>query len=92
MNAKQLIAAVAVFAATGSTFAADATEYVDFNGVQSTKTRAEVRSAIQQGPAAQSKEYVEFINVASTRSRDEVRKEAVQAARSSRVDNTYFGS
>lgn len=88
MNAKQLIAAVAVFAAAGS---AVATEYVDFSDVRSTKTRAEVRSAIQQAPVAQNKEYVEFTNVASTKSREEVRKEAAQAARNLRVDNTYFG-
>ncbi|MGE5652254.1 MAG: DUF4148 domain-containing protein [Bacillota bacterium] len=91
MNAKQLIAAVAVFVTAGVTFAADASEYVDFNGFQSTKTRAEVRAALQQAPVAQNKEYVEFTNVASTNSREEVRREAVQATRSLRTENTYFG-
>lgn len=91
MNAKQLIAAVAVFSAAASAFAADNTEYVDFNGFQSTKTRAEVRSALEQAPVAQNKEYVEFTHVASARSRDEVRKEAVQAAGTPRAGSTYFG-
>ncbi|MGE5622901.1 MAG: DUF4148 domain-containing protein [Bacillota bacterium] len=91
MNAKQLIAAVAVFSAAASAFAAGNTEYVDFNDFQSTQTRAEVRSALQQAPVAQNKEYVEFTNVASGKSRDEVRKEAVRAAGNPRVDGTYFG-
>lgn len=85
MNAKKLIAAVAVFAAAGSVFAADNTEYVDFNGVQSTKTRAEVRAELEQAyqerQVAQNTEFVEFTHVASAKSRDEVRKEALQTAK-----------
>lgn len=91
MNAKQLIAAVAVFAAAGSAFAAGNTEYVDFSDFHSTKTRAEVRAELvqakQQEQVAQNKEYVDFTNVASDKSRDEVRKEA-QAARKQRVEAT----
>jgi len=84
MNAKKLIAAVAVFAATGSAFAS---EWVDFSDFRSTKTRAEVvaelKQAQGQGQLAGNSEFVEFKNtaVASGKSRDEVRREAVAAAR-----------
>ena len=42
MNAKHLIAAIAVFAAAGSVFAEQTYPYVDFSGFHGTKTRAEV--------------------------------------------------
>lgn len=51
MNAKKLIAAVAVFAATGSVFAAQTYPYVDFSGVQSTKTRADVTAELKDAQA-----------------------------------------
>ena len=89
MNAKQLIAAVTVFAAAGAAFAGENAEYVDFNNIKSTKTRAEVRAELEQAYAAGQlvrSEYVDFTNVAaSTRSREEVRKEAIQAAQSERA-------
>jgi hypothetical protein len=85
MNAKQLIAAVAMLAATGAAFAADNTEYVEFGKAKSTKTRAEVRAELKQayaeGKVGQYSEYVEQPQIASSKSRDEVRKEAVQAAK-----------
>jgi hypothetical protein len=94
MNAKQLIAAVVVFAAAGTAVAGDNTAYVDFGNVKSTKTRAEVRAELEKAYAdgqLGNKEYVEFTHVASTRSRDEVRKEAVQAAKIEHTRSVYFG-
>jgi hypothetical protein len=89
MNAKNLIAAVAVFAAASSAFAAGNPEFVEYTNVQSTKTRAEVRAELAD--AAKTPEFVEYTNVASNKTRDEVRQEALQAARSPRADSTYFG-
>jgi hypothetical protein len=89
MNAKTLIAAVAMFAAASSSFAAGNSEFVEFTGFQSTKTRAEVRAELAE--ATKTPEFVEYTNVASNKSRDEVRKEAVQAAGVQRVNSTYFG-
>jgi len=48
MNAKKLIAAVAVFAAANSALAA---EWVEFPSVPSTKTRAEVMAELKQARA-----------------------------------------
>ena len=48
MNAKQLIAAVAVLAAAGSALADDTGAYVDFTNVVSTKSRAEVVAELKQ--------------------------------------------
>lgn len=95
MNAKKLIAAVAMIAATGSVFAADNTEFVEFTNVQPVKTRAEVRTELEQayaqGTLGHDSQYVEFTHVASTKSRDEVRTEAMQAARSSKAGDIRFG-
>jgi hypothetical protein len=52
MNAKNLIAAVAVFAAAGSAFADQTYPYVDFGGFQGTRTRAEVAAELQQAQSA----------------------------------------
>ena len=52
MNAKNLIAAVAVFAAAGSAFAGQTYPYVDFGGFQGTRTRAEVAAELQQAQSA----------------------------------------
>ena len=52
MNAKKLIAAVAMIAAAGSVFAADNTEFVEFTHVQPVKTRAEVRAELHRQLAA----------------------------------------
>lgn len=70
MNAKNLIAAAAIFAATGSAFAQGNTEYVEFTDFVSTKTRAEVKAEIRQ--TAYTPEFVEFTNVASTTPRSRV--------------------
>jgi len=52
MNAKKLIAAVAVFAAAGTSFAADANyPYVDHSQFQSTRTRAEVMAELKASQA-----------------------------------------
>ncbi|HJV52102.1 MAG TPA: DUF4148 domain-containing protein [Noviherbaspirillum sp.] len=62
MNAKNLIAAVAVLTATGSAFAGSTYPYVDFTGFQSTKTRADVTAELTQvavQPVAQT-EWVDF--------------------------------
>lgn len=94
MNAKKMIAAVAMIAAAGSVFAADNAEFVEFTNVQPVKTRAEVRAELEQAYAqdavGHNSEFVEFTHVASAKSRDEVRKEAIQAAKNSE-GNTYFG-
>lgn len=82
MNAKKLIAAVAVFAATSSAFAS---EWVDFSNFKSTKTRAEVVAEIKQananGQVAGNSEFVEFKSapVASGKTRAEVRAELEKA-------------
>ena len=95
MNAKQTITAFAVFAATGSAFAADNGIFVEHTNVPSTKTRAEVRVELEQARAAEriagNGEFVEHNQVASARSRDEVRREAVQAARNGTGRSLYFG-
>lgn len=96
MNAKQLIAAMAVFAAAGSVFAAGQTEYVDFSNFQSTRNRADVRAELEQayrdGQLGKNTEYVDQTHVVSSKSRAEVRDEAILAAKSGRIDNLYFGS
>ena len=88
MKAMKMIAAVTVFAAAGSAFAQQTSEYVQFTDFVSTKTRAEVRAELElayaEGQFARNSEFVEFVNVPSTRSRAEVRKEALQAAKASR--------
>lgn len=99
MNVKQLVAAVAVFAAAGSVFAADNGVYVDFSDVVSTRTRAEVVTELKQAQAegtlaASEHEYPVLAPVAGTaRTRAEVRAEAIQAAKNhgSNVKGIYFG-
>jgi Domain of unknown function (DUF4148) len=95
MNAKKLIAAVAVFAATGAAFAAENNQYVDFSDFQSTKTRAEVRAerddAYRNGQLARNLEAVDSFKVVSAKSRNEVRAEAVQAVQANKIDVAYIG-
>ncbi|OWW20556.1 DUF4148 domain-containing protein [Noviherbaspirillum denitrificans] len=94
MNAKQIVAAFAILAATGSAFAAGNSEFVEFTNVPSTKTRAEVRAELAQAREQQvagSSEFVEFTPVASTRTREEVRREAVQSAHSQSDRSLYIG-
>ena len=96
MNAKQLIAAVSIFAATGSVFAA---EWADFSDFVSTKTRAEVIAELKQAQAdgtlaASQSETTVLPQLAGTpRSRAEVRAEAIQSAknRSNNAKEINFG-
>jgi hypothetical protein len=96
MNAKKLIAALAVLAASTSAFAGENTEVVDQSNFVSTKTRAEVRAELDQAYAQGfhpgSTDVIEFKNVASTRTRDEVRNEAIQSAKGHQSSNLYVGS
>ncbi|MGE5652014.1 MAG: DUF4148 domain-containing protein [Bacillota bacterium] len=81
MNAKNLIAALTVMTAAGSAFAESTYPYVDFGGVVSTKTRAEVVAETKQQavqPVAQT-EWVDFTRVATGKTRAEVRAELAQA-------------
>lgn len=82
MNAKKLIAAVAVFAAASS---ASASEWVDFSNFKSTRTRAEVVAEMKQPnagvQAARDSEFVEFKSTpaAQGKTRAEVRAELDKA-------------
>jgi len=94
MNAKQLIAAVAVFAAAGSAFADVTGTFTDFTNVPSVKTRAEVVAGLQQsqGKIANA-EWVDSSTLVakSGLTRDAVRAEAIQSAKNSKVNADYFG-
>ncbi|MGH8807065.1 MAG: DUF4148 domain-containing protein [Noviherbaspirillum sp.] len=86
MNAKKLIAAVAVFAAAGSALAdnVDTTyPYVDHSQFVSTKARAEVvaelNQAVAKGGIARNNDFVDVTKVASGKTRAEVRAELEQA-------------
>jgi hypothetical protein len=86
MNTKQLIAAVAVFAAAGSAFAIDGEMPLEQKNFVSTKTRAEVTAEViqarQQGFAVGGNAYEKVTNVASTgRTRAEVKAELAQAVK-----------
>ncbi|HJV79418.1 DUF4148 domain-containing protein [Noviherbaspirillum sp.] len=90
MNAKNLIAAVAVLTAAGSALADQTYPYVDFSNHASTKTRAEVIAEMQAAtPAelqAKNTEYVEFKTAAVPgKTRAEVRAELEQAYASGQV-------
>jgi hypothetical protein len=100
MNVKNLIAAVAVFAAVGSAFAQQ-TEFVAPDaGFKSSMTRAEVRQdltqAAAQGAIAQRQhDGQDMVYAVSSRSRQEVRADAIQSAQSRRAGNVndlYFGA
>jgi hypothetical protein len=85
MNIKNLIAAAAVFTVAGSALAEQTYPYVDFAGVQSTRTRAEVTAELNQAQAQRG--YViggqEFAapdaTFAGTRSRSQVAAELQRA-------------
>lgn len=70
MNAKNLFAAVSLFAAAGSVLAEQTYPFVEFTNVPSTRTRAEVIAEIPQRTVTS--EFVEHVNVPSTRTRAEV--------------------
>jgi hypothetical protein len=97
MNAKQLIAAIAVFAAAGSAFADVTGTFDDFTNVPSTKTRAEVVAELKQAPAASQVANTEWVDSStfiakSSRTRDEVRAEAKEYAKAHKVNFDYeFG-
>ena len=94
-----MIAALALFAAAGSVFAADTNEWADFSNFVSTKARADVVAELKQAQtdgtlAASQSEAPVFASVAGTaRSRAEVRAEAIQSVqnRSSDVKSIYIG-
>jgi hypothetical protein len=100
MNAKKLLAAVAVFAAAGSAFAQQ-TEFVAPDaGFHSSMTRAEVRQdlarAQAQGFTAQREhDGQDTIYAGSGKTREEVKAEAAAHSKEihSRqvVENIYFG-
>jgi hypothetical protein len=99
MTVKEIIAAVAVFAAAGSAFAQQ-TEFVEPDaGFKSTLTRAEVREemtkAYSEGQVAQRQhDGQDMVYGNNTRSRDEVRAEAAKSTQDSKAGNVnsiYFG-
>ena len=91
MNAKHLIAAIAVFAAAGSVFAEQTYPYVDFGGFHGTKTRAEVVAELKSAQAngtyvAGGKEFTPAdAGFASTKTRAQVVAELEQA----QTDGSY---
>ncbi|MFT5533613.1 MAG: hypothetical protein ACI8WM_001142 [Burkholderiaceae bacterium] len=97
MNAKKLIAAVAMFAAAGSVFAANIMPFPEMDNFQSTRTRADVRAEVlrdrDQITYAQSDIGVfEQPVTTSTRSRLAVRKEAIESVRNHKSTNIdYIG-
>lgn len=97
MNAKQLIATVAMFAATSAAFAQSSEYATPHENFVSSKTRAEVKAELQQayaeGALAQH-DGQDIVIVAGKRSRAEVRAEAIQSASNQRNGNangSYFG-
>jgi hypothetical protein len=100
MNVKNLIAAVAVFAAAGSAFAQQTEFAAPDAGFKSAATRAEVRqdlaSAASAGIVAQRQHDGQDSAVAaSSRSRQEVGAETIRSARNHRagdVNDLYFGA
>ncbi len=92
MNAKKLIAAVAMFAAAGSVFAADLMPFPEMDNFKSTRTRADVHAevmrdrdqiALAHGDIGAFEQPVST----TTRPRLAVRKEAIEAARNHRSTN-----
>ncbi|MFC7516896.1 DUF4148 domain-containing protein [Herbaspirillum sp. GCM10030257] len=72
MNTKTIFAAVALFAAAGSTFAQGNPEFDEFSNFVSTRTRAEVKAELAQanaqGQITHAPEFVEYTRVALTSS------------------------
>lgn len=91
MNAKKLIAAVAVFAAANSALAA---EWVEFTNVTSTKTRAEVMAEMKQARddgsyAAARQEYVEPAAAVATAPAGKTRAQVQAELAQSVADGSY---
>ena len=95
MNTKQLIAAVAVFAAAGSAFADANGTSTNYTNVPATKTRVEVAAELKQAQGqAPTPEWVDSSSFVakSTRTRDEVRAEALEYAKARKPNHDYdFG-
>lgn len=75
MNAKNLITAVALLSASASALADNGLPYIDYTGVDSARSRAEVIAEIKPGAAGQStanNEYREFTTAGSGLARSEV--------------------
>lgn len=96
MNAKQLIAAVAVFAAAGSVFAAgDLQSFPEQENFVSTKTRAEVHAEIAQARAEGVLAHNEVstsapvVAAVSVKTREEVRAEAIRTAKTHKFSVDY---
>ena len=99
INLRNLVAAAALFAATGAAFAQQ-TEFVAPDaGFRSSLTRAEVRQDLAQaaadGAIAQRQhDGQDTVYAGGSRSREEVRAEAVRSAALRHygdVNDTYFG-
>jgi hypothetical protein len=99
MTVKEIVAAVAVFAAAGSAFAQQ-TEFMEPDaGFKSTLTRAEVRQemtqAYSEGQVVQRQhDGQDMVYENSSRSRDEVRAEAAKSTQdraAGNLNSIYFG-
>jgi activator of 2-hydroxyglutaryl-CoA dehydratase len=90
MNAKNIIAAAAIFAATGSAFAQGNSEFVEFSDFVSTRTRAEVQAEAAQ--AAATPEFVEFTKFASTTPRARAIAETRAASRATSQQGQIAGA
>lgn len=88
MNAKQLIAAVAVLAAANTAFAAEWVEFTDF---KSTKTRAEVMAELKQAQADGSYAAArqEAVNPAANFTGTKTRAQVMAELEQSKADGTY---
>jgi hypothetical protein len=97
MNVKNLIAAVAVFAAAGSAFAQQAEFVAPDAGFKSAATRAEVRQDLaREGAIAQRQHDGQDSAVAAgSQSRRDVSAETMRSVRNHRagdVNDLYFGA
>jgi hypothetical protein len=103
MNTKQMIAALAVFAAAGSASAQQIYPFVEHTGYVSSVSRADFQTAAKASnattqPAATSSEFTDYTKVATEKTRAEVRAELAaehefQVARNPEfTDATRFAS
>lgn len=87
MNTKDLIVAVAAFAAAGSALADQTYPYVDRGNFKSTKIRAEVLAVLVRAyktglyTSTNISEFVEQTSIAPNKNHDEVRKETIETAK-----------
>ncbi len=98
MNAKQLIAVVALFTAAGSTFAQSRESVAPDANFTATKSRAEVNTELAQARANGSltfrnDTYPVTATKPSVRSRAEVRSEVMPSTTNNKVtSDIYFGA